>query len=75
MQDRHHETKGRSGESPVDRLLHDLRALGAYEPGRPPADARLAAELGDDLLATLHTELDRVDFGGFPLCRRDRRVA
>jgi hypothetical protein len=75
MQDRHHHTTGRLGDPPLDRLLRDLTAFGASEPGRPPADERLAAELGDDLLAALHAELDRLDFGGFPLCKRARRVA
>jgi hypothetical protein len=76
MLERHHRVPGGNGDSPLDRLLRDLTALGAAaEPEQPRAQERLAAELGDDLLAAVHAELARLDFGGFPLCSRARRVA
>jgi hypothetical protein len=75
MRDRYHDTPNMPGERPLDRLLCDLRALGRWEPDRPPARERLAAVLGNDLVAALRAELDRVDFAGSPLSRRPRRVA
>ena len=74
MQDRYRHTQDAPVERPLDRLLRDLTALGRCETDRAPARQRLAAALGDDLVAALRTELDRVDFGGFPLSQ-PRRVA
>lgn len=74
MQDRHHHTPNAPGERPLARLLRDLKALGRCEPDRAPARERLAAALGDDLVAALRAEVDRVDFDSFPLSQ-PRRVA
>jgi hypothetical protein len=74
MQDRYHDTPKAPGERPLDRLLRDLTALGRCEPDRAPACERLAAALGDDLVAALRAELERVDVDGL-LLSRPRRVA
>jgi hypothetical protein len=75
MQDQYQHTPKAPGNPPLDRLLRDLRALGRCEPNRVPAEARIAAALGDDLVAALHAELARVDVSSFPLWRPTRRVA
>lgn len=59
---------------PLERLLHDMAALGS-SPAGPSAEERLAAELGDDLLAVILAELNHPDAGEVPLGRRPRRAA
>src|SRR5262245_19708876 len=48
------------GSSPDSRLIHDLNALAALvgeERGRPSAEERLAATVGDEQLKTLRSRL------------------
>lgn len=65
----------REHAAPLDRLVRDIRALGQPDASSLHAVERLTAELGGDLLAAIHAELDRLDAGSFPLCSRPRRVA
>jgi hypothetical protein len=61
--------------SPVDRLLHDLDAVGRLSAAHVPVIERLRAELGDDLFAVLQAELASFDAAASPLESPTLRVA
>lgn len=59
---------------PLERLQRDLETL-ALSPARPSAEERLAAQLGDDLLAAILDELNRLAADDVPLGKHSRRAA
>jgi hypothetical protein len=61
--------------SPLDLLLRDMHVLGRLDANRLHAVERLAAALGDDLLAAIDAELGLLDTRALPPSRRSRRVA
>jgi hypothetical protein len=62
------------GDSPRDRLVRDLRALGQLDPSRQTAAERLTTLLGADLLAAIYADQGDLDVSTIPSAT-PRRVA